>query len=55
MSLYEYSNSVSDFQNLISSVPENTADMKDKMKGELFLSLEYLPVTWLQMPMLELL
>ena len=39
MSLYEYSNSVSDFQSLISSVPENTSDMKDKMKGELFLSL----------------
>ena len=39
MSLYEYSNSVSDFQSLIGSVPENTADLKDKMKGELFLSL----------------
>ena len=39
MSLYEYSNSVNDFQSLIGSVPENVQDMKDKIKGELFLSL----------------
>ena len=41
MSLYEYSNSLKHFSGLVSSGGEgiSAADLKDKTKGELFLSL----------------
>ena len=39
MSLYEFSNSVNDFSNLVSTQEVSPSDLKDKTAGELFLSL----------------